>query len=132
MPARYCMFSTAVSTRRMTVNTPSRNTAGNTTATKGMNTPGDCDVNPIAISELDSVNTYNELRAAASLIVELAAVWSTKCSAVNADMNADCLASSSIVATPQLRPVNDVIFALGPPPDGDVLSQRGRHTGGNR
>jgi hypothetical protein len=93
------MYSSEMSTRRTTVNRPSRNTAGSTIATKGMKNPGDCDANPSATSALDREITYSELRAAASEIVELAAVWSTKCSAVNADMNAECLAASSIAAS---------------------------------
>ena len=63
-----------MSTSRMIVNSPSKNTAGSTIATRGMNTPGDREVNPIATKALDSENTYSELRAAASVTVELEAV----------------------------------------------------------
>jgi hypothetical protein len=50
----------------------------------------------MATRELESENTYRELRADASEIVELAAVWSTKCSVVKAVINAVCRAVSSI------------------------------------
>jgi hypothetical protein len=57
MPARYWLFSSAVSTSRTTVKTPIKKTAGNTMATKTANTSGDCAMKPIATSELDSENT---------------------------------------------------------------------------
>src|SRR5215203_6715638 len=96
MPARYCMYSSEVSTSRIVVKTPRRKTAGSTAATKGMNTSRDCTMNPMATRELDSESMYRELRAEDSEIVELAAVWSTKCSVVSADINVDCRVASSI------------------------------------
>lgn len=104
------MFSRAVSTSRTTVNIPSRKTAGSTAATNGMNASGDCDMNPIATSALDSANTYNELRAAASEMVELAAVCSTKCSVVNADRSAASVSVSDdepdVIAGRRTRPLH--------------------------
>jgi hypothetical protein len=57
MPTMQCMFSRAVSTRRMTVNTPSTKIAGSTIAMNGTNTSRDRDANPTATSELESENT---------------------------------------------------------------------------
>jgi hypothetical protein len=68
------MLSSPVSTSRTTVNKPSRNTAGRTVATKGLNRSCDCDKNSMATNELDSAMTYNVLRPAASETVELWAV----------------------------------------------------------
>ena len=76
MPTRYRMFSSAVSTRRKTVNTPSMNIEGSTMAMNGTNTSRDPgDANPMATSELESEKTCNrDERAAASLTVARAAV----------------------------------------------------------
>src|ERR1700694_3391128 len=52
------------------------------------NGAGDCERNPFATSELESTITYGLLRAPASEMVELAAVWSTKCSVVIALISA--------------------------------------------
>ena len=51
------LFSSAVSTRRMTVSTPSAKIAGSTMVMNGTNTSRDRDANPRATSELDSENT---------------------------------------------------------------------------
>jgi hypothetical protein len=54
-------------------------------------------VNAIAISELDREKTWSEARDPASLTVMLATDCMTKCPVTSADMDAACLACSSII-----------------------------------
>jgi hypothetical protein len=51
------MLSSEVSTRRTTVNRPSRNSVGSTVAANGTNASGELARKPIATSELDSAIT---------------------------------------------------------------------------
>src|SRR3954451_1279819 len=88
MPVRNCMPSRLLSTSRITVKTPKMNTAGRTMATNGPKSWGDWDAKPIATRELDSEKMYRDARAPTSLLLALTAVCSTKCSVVNADINA--------------------------------------------
>lgn len=67
---------------------------GITPAASGTNAVSDCAANPNATIELDKDITYSVARVALSDAIALAADWSTKCSVVNANSNADCSASS--------------------------------------